>query len=169
MRRSLIAALFMSTILAANFVTARYGMVPVGFGLVATAGTYFAGLAFVLRDSLQDEAGKRATLWVIACGAVLSFAVSSPAIALASALAFGLSEVADLLIYTPLRKRGYVRAALASNVVGTVVDTFVFLLVAGFPLWASLPGQLVGKTAVTLLAVGAVVLLRSRRREVVTA
>ena len=49
-----LAAAFLGCILAANYVTSRYGMVPVGFGLIATAGTYFAGLSFVLRDSLHD-------------------------------------------------------------------------------------------------------------------
>lgn len=153
----------LGAVLAANFVTTRYGMVPVGFGLTATAGTYLAGLTFILRDALQDAAGKRATLAVIAAGAVLSFLVADPFIALASAAAFGLSEVADLAVYSPLRRRGYVRAAVTSNVAGAVVDTVVFLSVAGFPLWAALPGQLVGKVLVTAAVVAGVVLYRSRR------
>src|SRR5690242_15836629 len=116
MKRAIIpAAGFLGCILAANYVTSTYGMVPVGFGLVATAGTYFAGLSFVLRDSVQDSAGKRWTLAVIAMGAALSFLVADPFIALASAVAFALSELGDLAVYTPLRKRGYIRAAIASN------------------------------------------------------
>jgi uncharacterized PurR-regulated membrane protein YhhQ (DUF165 family) len=165
MKRVLLAVSFLGCILAANYVTSRYGMVPVGFGLMATAGTYFAGLSFVLRDSLQDEAGKRWTLAVIALGAGLSFLVSAPFIALASAAAFGLSEVSDLAVYTPLRRRGYVRAAVASNVVGSLVDSIVFLSIAGFPLWQSLPGQMVGKLAVTAVAVVLVVIVRAVFRE----
>lgn len=153
MKRLTAAVGFLACILAANYVTTRYGMVPVGFGLVATAGTYFAGLSFVIRDSLQDAAGKRWTLAVIAIGAALSFLVADPFIALASAVAFGISEVVDLAIYTPLRRRGYVRAAVASNVAGSFVDTIAFLAIAGFPIWAALPGQMVGKVAVTLVAV----------------
>ena len=75
------AILFLGCILAANVVTTELGMIPVGFGLVATAGTYFAGLTFILRDALQDVAGKRWTLAVIALGAALSFLVSDPFIA----------------------------------------------------------------------------------------
>ena len=165
MKRTLIAAGFLGCILAANYATTRWGMVPVGFGLVATAGTYFAGLSFVLRDSLQDTAGKRWALAVIAAGAVLSFLVADPFIALASAVAFGLSEAADLAVYTPLRKRGYVRAAVASNVVGSFVDTVVFLAIAGFPVMAALPGQMVGKLAVTLAAVLLVVTFRAVSRQ----
>lgn len=161
-----IAVIFLGCILTANVVTTHLGMIPVGFGLVATAGTYFAGLTFILRDSLQDVAGKHWTLAVIAAGALLSFLVSDPFIALASAVAFGLSELADLAVYTPLRKRGYIRAAVASNIVGAFVDTVVFLTIAGFPILLALPGQMVGKLLVTLLAVIAVAIVRAQRKAV---
>jgi uncharacterized PurR-regulated membrane protein YhhQ (DUF165 family) len=160
------AILFLTCIIAANYVTTRLGMVPVGFGLVATAGTYFAGATFILRDALQDVAGKRWTLAVIAAGAVLSFFVSAPFIALASAVAFGLSELADLAVYTPLRKRGYIRAAIASNIVGALIDTVVFLWIAGFPIMQALPGQMVGKLLVTAAAVALVIIVRTNRRRV---
>jgi uncharacterized PurR-regulated membrane protein YhhQ (DUF165 family) len=161
-----IAVIFLGCILAANVVTTHLGMVPVGFGLIATAGTYFAGATFILRDALQDVAGKRWTLAVIAAGAALSFFVSAPFIALASAVAFGLSELADLAVYTPLRKRGYIRAALASNIVGALIDTVVFLWIAGFPIMQALPGQMVGKLLVTAAAVALVIIIRTNRRAV---
>lgn len=144
---------FLTTILAANYVTTEYGFVPVGFGLMATAGTYFAGLAFVLRDSLQDTAGRIAVIVTVAAGGLLSYAVSDPHIATASAVAFLVSELTDFAIYTPLRKRGYVRAAFASNLAGAFLDTVLFLWIAGFPVWAGLPGQMVGKMLVTLAVV----------------
>jgi uncharacterized PurR-regulated membrane protein YhhQ (DUF165 family) len=161
-----IAVIFLGCILAANVVTTHLGMVPVGFGLIATAGTYFAGATFILRDALQDVAGKRWTIAVIAAGAALSFAVSEPFIALASAVAFGLSELADLAVYTPLRKRGYIRAALASNIVGALIDTVVFLWIAGFPIMQALPGQMVGKLLVTAAAVALVIIIRTNRQRV---
>ena len=160
------AVTFIATILAANYVTSQYGMVPVGFGLMATAGTYFAGLAFILRDAIQDTAGRRAVVVLILLGAGLSFAISSHGIALASAAAFLLSEGADFAVYTPLRKRGYVRAAVTSNLVGSVLDSIVFLSIAGFPLWQSFPGQVVGKMIVTGVAVALVVSVRLVRRAV---
>lgn len=160
------AGLFLGCILAANYVTTRYGMIPVGFGLVATAGTYFAGMTFILRDALQDAAGKRWTLAAIAAGTALSFLVSDPFIALASAVAFVLSEVADLAVYTPLRKRGYIRAAIASNIVGAIVDTIAFLWIAGFPILDAIAGQMVGKLAVTAVAVIAVALIHAARKPV---
>jgi uncharacterized PurR-regulated membrane protein YhhQ (DUF165 family) len=161
---TLSAAAFVGCILAANYVTTEYGMVPVGLGLVATAGTYFAGLSFVLRDTVQDGFGKAWTMALVVFGALLSYLVSDPFIALASGVAFLASELADLLIYTPLRRRGYIRAAIASNVVGAVVDTFLFLWIAGFPIAGAWQGQVVGKLLVTGVVVALVALVRGGRK-----
>jgi len=43
-------ATYILTIFAANWAITQFGLVPVGFGLLAPAGVYFAGLAFTLRD-----------------------------------------------------------------------------------------------------------------------
>jgi uncharacterized PurR-regulated membrane protein YhhQ (DUF165 family) len=161
--RIMLALSFLATIVAANYVTTEYGMVPVGFGLVATAGTYLAGLAFALRDSVQDVGGKRWVIALIVGGALLSYLVSDPFIALASGVAFLVSEGADMGVYTPLRRHGYVRAAVASNVVGSVVDSLLFLSIAGFPIRQALAGQMVGKLTVTLAVVALVIVVRGRK------
>lgn len=154
--RLLAAIAFLGCIVGANYAVTHYGMVPVGFGLMATAGTYLAGATFILRDAIQDKGGRRFVVVLIAIGAGLS-AILSPQLALASGAAFLLSELCDLAVYTPLRRKGYLRAAVASNVVGAVIDSAVFLTLAGFPLWTSLPGQVIGKvwlTVAVVLAVG---------------
>ena len=158
------AAGFVLTVVVANILTTRYGFIPVGFGYEATAGTYAAGCAFILRDTTQDELGRLAVGVAIAVGALLSLWLAAPAIAVASGTAFAVSEACDWAVYEPLRAGGYVRAALASNVVGSVVDSIVFLAVAGFPVWSALPGQLIGKLTVTLLVVGLVVVSRALLR-----
>lgn len=169
MKRAAAILSYLGTIVAANWLTARFGLVPIGLGLMTTAGTYAAGLAFVARDAVQDAAGRVAVVFALAAGGVLSWLLATPALAVASVVAFGLSELADMAVYTPLREHGYVRAALASNLVGTVVDTFVFLWLAGFGLAPLVViGQLVGKTYATVLVVALVVmahaLLRNRQR-----
>jgi uncharacterized PurR-regulated membrane protein YhhQ (DUF165 family) len=113
---------------------------------------------------VQDGGGKRLVFALIVAGALLSYLVSDPFIALASGVAFAASETADLLIYTPLRKRGYLRAATASNIVGAFIDTVLFLWIAGFPIMAALPGQMVGKLLVTLAVVAVVVTVRTTRK-----
>jgi len=165
---TLAAALFASGVLAANLLTAWYGLVPVGFGLAATAGTYAAGLCLLARDWVHDSAGRRAVLAAIAAGGLASAVLAGPQLAVASAAAFVVSELADLAVYQPLRRRDFIRAVLASNAVGAPVDTILFLSLAGFPIWAALPGQLLAKTTATVIPVAAVLgvraLLRHRLR-----
>lgn len=150
---------YVATIFLANWAISTFGTVPVGFGLMAPAGVYFAGLAFTLRDLLQEVAGTRAVVLSILVGAALS-AVVSPAFAVASATAFLFSEFADFAVYTPLRRRRWLTAVIASNVVGLVVDSVLFLWLA-FGSLTYLTGQVVGKAWMTALAV---VLLAVARR-----
>jgi uncharacterized PurR-regulated membrane protein YhhQ (DUF165 family) len=159
-------AIYLATIIAANWLTVHYGFIPVGFGLATTAGTLAAGLAFVARDAVQDSAGRAVALIALVVGCAASWWLASPALATASLVAFGLSELADMAIYTPLRRRGYVRAALASNLVGSVVDTVAFLWLAGFGLAPLVvAGQLVGKAWMTAVVVGLVVIVRAVLRQ----
>lgn len=160
-------AAYIAAIVAANWLTTRYGLIPMGFGLTATAGTYAAGLALLLRDVVQDVCGWRWVLAGIAAGAILT-AATSPALALASAVAFLLAELLDMAVYTPLRERGWVRAALLSGIAGAAVDTYAFLALAGFPVTAqSVGGQLVGKALwATALPVAVVLVVRQVRRAV---
>jgi queuosine precursor transporter len=148
----LVLVAYVGTIAAANWAVQHYGVVPVGFGLAAPAGVYAAGLAFTLRDLTQDTLGKVAVLGAIAAGALLSAAVSTGRLALASATAFLVSEILDFGIYTPLRKRGWLRAVTLSNLVGLAADSALFLWLA-FGSLQFLAGQIVGKAWMTLLAI----------------
>ena len=141
----------MATIFVANLAIAAFGVVPVGFGLMAPAGVYFAGLAFTFRDLTQEKLGRRVVVVAILLGAALS-ALVSPQFALASGIAFLFSELADFGVYTPLRKRFWLGAMVPSNLVGTDLDSVIFLTLA-FGSLEFLVGQVVGKTWVTLLAV----------------
>ena len=142
---------YIATIFAANWAITTFGLVPVGFGLLAPAGVYFAGLAFTFRDLTQDQLGRRWTYLAIIAGAGLSGFLSGP-LAIASGAAFLLSETADLLVYTPLRERHWLGAVAASNTVGLVVDSALFLWLA-FGSLDFLVGQIVGKLWVTAIAV----------------
>lgn len=150
MKRNLYIAVaaFIAAAALSNVLSSRYGMVDVGFGLTASAGTFTAGLALGCRDLIQRFGGRRASLGAIAAGSVLSLLVGADGrIALASCVAFAVSELVDLLVYSRARKRGgHEGAVLASNAVAAPIDTVIFLLLAGFPLtWPALAGQMVGK------------------------
>jgi uncharacterized PurR-regulated membrane protein YhhQ (DUF165 family) len=184
MRRSILilttVATYIAAVFAANWATARYGMVTVLPGLATTAGTYAAGIALLARDAVQDTAGRWGVLAAIGAGGALT-AITSPALATASTVAFLVAELADWGVYTPLRHRGWARAALASNIVGGVLDTLVFLWLASHTIPAlhvhavpyihltgqTVGGQLAGKLLwATLLPVLAVTAVRRWRRAV---
>lgn len=120
---------YVAAVFAANWLTSRYGMVAVLPGVATTAGTYAAGAALLARDAVQDTAGRWGVLAAVTAGGALT-AATSPALAVASTVAFTVAELADWGIYTPLRRRGWARAVLASNLVGAVLDTLLFLWLA---------------------------------------
>ena len=60
---------YAAAIVSANRLTFRYGLIPVGFGLTATAGTYCAGCALMLRNQVQDLLGRGFVAATILAGA----------------------------------------------------------------------------------------------------
>jgi queuosine precursor transporter len=152
--------IYCASIVAANWLILNVGpvvlpdgshLVPVGFGLLAPSGSFAAGVTFVARDVVQRAAGRRWAVGAIAVGTVLSVLVS-PRLAVASGSAFLFSELVDFAVYTPLQERRFVLAVVASGIIGSVVDSVLFLGLAGIPLAAALPGLLLAKVWVQLLA-----------------
>ena len=163
-------AAFIATIPLANWMIGNVGtfcvpdgpcMIPVAPGLMAPSGVLVVGLAFVLRDVVQRELGAKYALIAILLGAGLSGLVAPPSLVVASVAAFAISELADFAVYTPLQKRGLVRAVLASSVVGLILDSAVFLYLA-FGSLAYIEGQVVGKLLMVLLAVPVVKYYRDK-------
>ena len=163
-------ALFALTIPAANWLIGHAGtvcqpagpcLIPVAPGLMAPSGVTMAGAALVLRDLVQRRLGAAASSLAILAGAILSASLAPPALVVASAAAFLLSEFADLAVYTPLVRRGLIVAVVASSVAGLVVDSVVFLWLA-FGSLDFLLGQIVGKAWMVLLSIPFVAWLRRR-------
>ncbi len=136
-------------------------LIPVAPGVMAPSGVLMIGLALVLRDLVQRRLGVSWAVGAIAAGCALSALLAPPTLVLASAAAFLLGELADLGVYTPLQRRGLMRAVLASSAVGLVVDSVVFLWLA-FGSLDYLSGQVIGKAWMVLLALPAIALLRRR-------
>ena len=170
MARWLLAALYVGSVWMANWFIGNVGtqyepygphVIPVGFGLEAPSGVLWIGVALVVRDLVQQYFGRAPTVAFMLLAAALSYLVA-PGLALASGVAFLVSEAADFAVYTPLAERGrFVGAVFLSGTVGLMVDTALFLWLAfgSLQFWQ---GQVVGKLWVT--AIGALALWVIRRR-----
>lgn len=134
-------------------------VLPVGFGLTAPSGVLMIGIALVARDAVQSLLGLRVALAAVVVGIVVSFFLATPEVALASAAAFGLSEAADTLVYSPLRKRNLYIALIGSVAVGAVVDSAAFLWIA-FHSFDFIEGQILGKIWAAVAAALALTIIR---------
>jgi uncharacterized PurR-regulated membrane protein YhhQ (DUF165 family) len=136
-------------------------LIPVAPHLMAPSGVAMIGVALVLRDLVQRRLGVGWSAAAVVAGAMISALVAPPSLVIASAVAFLLSESADLAVYTPLARRGLVVAVVASSLAGLVVDSIVFLWLA-FGSLEFLLGQIVGKAWMVLLSIPFVHYLRRR-------
>jgi uncharacterized PurR-regulated membrane protein YhhQ (DUF165 family) len=167
----LILLAYVSTIWAANWAVVHVPPIPVGFGQRAPAGVALAGLALTLRNVAQILVGRLPTLVALAVGVVLSYFLADPALALASAAAFGLSESGDFSLFTWLQRRRLMVAYAAAAAAGLLVDSYVFLRIATWQhaphiSMAFFPGQVLGKAYVTILALAVVAVYRRRSASV---
>mgnify|MGYP000622018194 FL=1 len=88
------------------------------------------GAIFILRDFAQREIGHK-VLGAMAIGAVLSYFMADPFVAIASVVAFFISEMVDWGVYT-YTKKPLGQRILLSSAIGTPIDSAVFLLILGF-------------------------------------
>ncbi|MEP0314582.1 MAG: hypothetical protein ABJL57_01505 [Hyphomonas sp.] len=103
---------------------------PTGTGLTAQGVslhpmTMVTGMVFVIRDFVQREMGHRVLL-VMAMAIAWSFYYAWPVIALASGIAFAISEGVDWVMFTFTKYRLSTRILL-SSALAAPVDTTVFL------------------------------------------
>lgn len=87
--------------------------------------TMVTGMVFVIRDFVQREMGHK-VLILMAIAVAWSFFYSWPVIALASGIAFAVSELVDWMVYTFTKYRLSTRI-LISSALASPVDTTVFL------------------------------------------
>ncbi len=99
--------LFALTIPAANWLIGHVGttciphgpcVLPVAPGLMAPSGVTMIGIALVLRDLVQRRLGTIMSALAIVGGSALSAMLAPAALVFASAIAFLLSEFADLAV-----------------------------------------------------------------------
>jgi uncharacterized PurR-regulated membrane protein YhhQ (DUF165 family) len=130
-------------------------------------GVFCIGGVLVLRDWMQQLAGLRWTMPLVYASGLLSWAVGDLAgwtslekIAIASVVAFTISETIEALVFTPLRNRNLTLGVALSATIGNAVDSYVFLTIA-FSSTAFFWGQFWGKNEA--IALGVVLTLGRRR------
>jgi queuosine precursor transporter len=162
--------LFCLTIPAANWLIGHVGtdcapngpcVIPVAPGLPAPSGVLMVGAALILRDLVQRRFGAGIGICAILMGAALSGLLAPPALVIASATAFLISETVDFAVYTPLARKHFVAAVVLSGFFGLVVDSVVFLWLA-FGSLEFLAGQIVGKAWMIVLAIPLMMWLKKR-------
>jgi queuosine precursor transporter len=126
---------YVLAILAVNWLFAPAQLVEgVTFWKTAWGDLFLAnvvvGAVFVLRDYAQREIGHRVLLATLVAG-VLTYLMVDPAIAVASLVAFVISETADWGIYS-FWKKSLQSRILVSSLVAVPLDTFVFQHLAGY-------------------------------------
>ncbi len=161
---------FVLTIPAANWMIGNVGtycapngpcLIPVAPGFMAPSGVLMIGAALVLRDLVQRRLGFEISIVTVLIGGALSALLAPVSLVMASTAAFLLSELADLLVYTPLQRRRLVAAVVVSSFAGLVVDSIVFLYFA-FGSLQFLAGQIIGKSWMVLLSIPFIMWLRRR-------
>jgi queuosine precursor transporter len=153
---------FAGTVWLANWMLTEFGTWPVTPWHDAPAGVFAAGLAFSLRDLLHERAGRWWVLVGIVLGATVAYVVSDAvqlpggvvSLAVASAAAFGFSELADFAVYDRIRQQSRLKAMAVSNLVGAPIDSALFLWLA-FGAFDHLPGQVIGKLLMVMPAAAA--------------
>jgi queuosine precursor transporter len=164
---------YAATVAASNWMLLHIGTerpggihtVPVGLGMEAPSGVVMVGIGLTLRDLVQRLLGLRMAALAVLIGAVLS-ASFGVGLAVASGATFLVAEGVDLLVFTVFQ-RTFMFAVFASNVVGALLDSLLFLTISFGP-YAALTfagPSVLGKveSSVVTLIVLAVALEVSRR------
>lgn len=136
-------------------------LIPVGFGLMTTSGTPAACFTFISRDLIQRTIGRKWSLAVIFLAAPV-VALMDVQLAIASTAAFLFGELLDYAVYTPLAQRRWVLAIVLSAAAASVLDSVMFLGLAGIPLALALPGLLLARAYVVALSAPFSAWLRGR-------
>jgi uncharacterized PurR-regulated membrane protein YhhQ (DUF165 family) len=117
--------LYVALIVAVNYAFTVVPLVKLPDGTMWPPVALLVGLIFVARDFAQREGGHKVLLAMLV-GVAISYFMSNPFVATASAAAFLISELVDWAIYT-YTKRPLSQRILFSSLLGAPVDSAVFL------------------------------------------
>lgn len=164
MKLSLSAA-FVALAVFANWLASKYVVTVPFTDYLAPAGVFCIGAALVLRDWIQQLAGLWWSLALVVIGGAASYLIGDLAgwtslqkIAVASLVAFLVSETVEAVVFTPLRNRSLTVGVVASGMVGNALDSWLFLTLA-FGSTAFFWGNFIGKAEMIIVG-GSITALR---------
>ena len=121
--------IYMVLIVGVNWAFAVTPTVSLPGGEVWPPVSLIVGFIFVVRDFAQQRVGHH-VLWAMLFGCAASWVMASPDLAIASATAFAVGELADWVLFTATRKP-LSRRILLSSLISTPLDSLVFLGLIG--------------------------------------
>jgi uncharacterized PurR-regulated membrane protein YhhQ (DUF165 family) len=163
-----LAAGYAGLVILANWLASAYVVhVPLTGGLSAPAGVFCIGAVLVLRDWIQQLRGLAWTMPLVYAAGLVSWAAGDLAgwtslekIAVASVVAFTVSETVEAVVFTPIRKRNLSAGVALSGTIGNAIDSYLFLTIA-FGSAAFFWGQFWGKSE--MIAIGTLMTVMRRR------
>ncbi len=149
---------YVALILAINVAFVHVPLVTLPNGEMWPPISLAVGFTFVIRDYAQKHVGHH-VLWCMLVGCALSWYFATPELALASAAAFAIGELADWAVFT-FTKKPFSQRILFSSLVGSPLDSLIFLTLVGI----ATPFSVVSMTLSKLLG-AFIVFMLVRRRE----
>ena len=149
MRARLFAAIAaMVVVVTASNILVQYPVAfdlgPVHLGDLLTWGAFTYPFAFLVTDLTNRYDGPNRARFVVVVGFVvalgLSFYLSTPRIAIASASAFLIGQLLDIAIFSRLRNRFWIVPPLTGSLLGSLIDTLVFFTIAFAPVLGFIDG-----------------------------
>lgn len=134
--------MYLLSILLGNLFVGWFGIVKIA-GLTFPAGVVFVGLTFSFRDFVQKRWGDCACwLWMI-IATFITF-IFNQKLAMASVIAFGVSEFIDWFLFKYL-KLSLKKRIIWSNLFSGPIDSAIFVTLAFGWFWPAIWGQAVTK------------------------
>ena len=136
-----ILAFLMALVVALSNYLVQFPVNYIGLQDIFTYGAFSYPLAFLITDLTNRKYGKTVARKIVYLGFVLGVALTlyfstdfsnliSKRIAIGSGFAFLVAQLLDVQIFNKLRKKVWFMAPLASSLIGSSVDTFLFFSIA---------------------------------------
>lgn len=124
----------MALVVVASNVLVQHPFPYWGLGDYLTWGAFTYPVSFLVTDLTNRRYGSAVARRLVAVGfvvaVVLSIALATPRIALASGTAYLVGQLLDITVFNRLRRQAWWQAPLAGSLIGSALDTALFFSLA---------------------------------------